>query len=148
MGLVEDVSQRGERGTKKMKAAKRDLIGIYADILKAIGPGARKTHIVYKANLNFSLCKRYLGELLGMGLVKTTTDPHPTWTITEGGREFLEKHGELRGLLSWGRKRGAGAAKVRIELDPEAVEKLQDALERAEPVEKPTEEKRRPRRET
>ena len=132
-----------------MNTAKRDLIGIYADILRAIGPGARKSHIVYEANLNFNICRRYLGELLEMGLIEVKTDSPPTWVITEGGREFLEKHGDLRGLLSRERKRGAGTAKVRIELDPEIVEKLRDALERAEPVEEePAEEKRRPGGET
>ena len=118
-----------------MNVAKRELIDIYADILRAIGSGARKSRIVYKANLNFNLCKRYLGELLKMGLIEVKTDSPPTWVVTEGGQEFLEKCGELKGLLSRNRKRGAGTAKVRIELDPEAVEKLKDALERAEPVE-------------
>ncbi|GAI36963.1 unnamed protein product [marine sediment metagenome] len=114
-----------------MNATRRELIDIYADILRAIGPGARKSRIVYKANLNFNICKRYLDELLGMGLVEANADPHPTWTVTEGGQEFLEKRRELKGLLSRDRKKGAGTARVRIELDPEAVEKLKDALERA-----------------
>ncbi len=125
-----------------MNATKRELIDIYADILRAIGPGARKSRIVYKANLNFNICRRYLDELRGMGLVEANADPHPTWAITEKGREFLEKRRELKELLSRGRKKGAGTARVRIELDPEAVEKLKDALERAEPVEEePAEEK-------
>ncbi len=132
-----------------MSATKRELIDIYADILRAIGFGARKSRIVYKANLNFNICRRYLDELLRMGLVDANANSHPTWTVTERGQEFLEKHRELRGLLSRNRKKGAGTAKMRIELDPEAVEKLKAALERAEPVkEKPTEEKQRKREET
>ncbi len=125
-----------------MNVAKRELIDIYADILRAIGSGARKSRIVYKANLNFNICRRYLNELLGMGLIEVKTDSPPTWAITEGGQEFLEKRRELRGLLSQNRKKGAGTAKVRIELDPEIVEKLKDALERAGPVEENTKEER------
>ena len=118
-----------------MNVAKRELIDIYADILRAIGLGARKSRIVYKANLNFNICRRYLNELLRMGLIEVKTDSPPTWAITEGGQEFLEKRRELRGLLSRGREKSAGTAKVRIELDPGIVEKLKDALERAEAVE-------------
>ena len=129
-----------------MNVAKRELIDIYADILRAIGLGARKSRIVYKANLNFNICRRYLNELLGMGLIEVKTDSPPTWAVTEGGQEFLEKHRELKGVLSRNRKKGAGTAKVKIEMDLGIVENLRDALERAEPVEeKPAEEKRRPR---
>lgn len=78
---------------------RRDSISLYADILWAIEPGHRKTHIVYKANMNFSRCKRYMDELLGMGLIEVKTRSPPMWTVTERGREFLEKHMELRGLL-------------------------------------------------
>jgi len=104
---------------------------------------------VYGANLSFGRCGRYLGELLGMGLIEVKTGSPPTWAITERGREFLEKRGELKGVLSRDRRGGAGTAKVRIELDPGTAEKLREALERAEPVEEePAEEKRRPGGET
>lgn len=84
-----------------MNAARgrRDLTTIYVDILRAIELGARKSHIVYKANLNFCRCRRYLDDLLGMELIKIKTHSPPTWTITERGLEFLKKYGELRGLL-------------------------------------------------
>ncbi|MBC7219530.1 MAG: hypothetical protein H5T49_05320, partial [Hadesarchaea archaeon] len=68
---------------------KRDLISTYVDILNAIGNGAKKSHIVYKANLNFTRCQRYLNDLLNMGLIKIETTPHLKWTITEKGRYFL-----------------------------------------------------------
>ncbi len=78
---------------------RRDTISLYADILRAIGPGARKSRIVYGANLNFGRCGRYLGELLGMGLVEIKTHSPPTWTVTGRGREFLKKCCELKGIL-------------------------------------------------
>ena len=41
--------------------------------------------------------------------------------------------------MAW--KGGVGMARMRIELDPEVAEKLKEALERAEPVEKSRKEK-------
>ena len=78
---------------------RRDPISLYADILRAIGSGARKSRIVYRANLSFGRCKRYLDDLLGMGLIEVKARSPPTWTVTERGHEFLEKCGELRGFL-------------------------------------------------
>ncbi len=79
---------------------RRGLIDIYADILSAIDDGACKTHIVYRANLNFDRCKRYIDDLAKGGLVKVQTNSPSNWAVTERGREFLKKQRELRGLLS------------------------------------------------
>lgn len=78
---------------------RRDPISLYADILRAIGSGARKSRIVYRANLNFGRCKRYLGDLHRMGLIEVKTRSPPTWAVTEKGREFLEKYGEFKRFL-------------------------------------------------
>ncbi len=79
---------------------RRGLIDICADILSAIDNGACKTHIVYKANLNFGWCRRYIGDLANGGLVKVQTNSPSNWAVTDRGREFLKKYRELRGLLS------------------------------------------------
>ncbi|MCW4040749.1 MAG: winged helix-turn-helix domain-containing protein, partial [Candidatus Bathyarchaeota archaeon] len=42
---------------------RRDKIEIFADILKVAKNGAKKTHIVYKANLNFSTLKNHIKRL-------------------------------------------------------------------------------------
>lgn len=78
---------------------KRDSISIYVDILNAIGSGARKSHIVYRANLNFNRCKRYLNELLRMKLIKVENNSPPQWSVIEKGKEFLKKYGELQVIL-------------------------------------------------
>jgi predicted transcriptional regulator len=51
--------------------------------------GARKTTIMYRANLNFFRLKRYFGELEKQGLVKESTNPHHVYCLTERGRELL-----------------------------------------------------------
>jgi len=83
-----------------VKAGRRNAISLYVDILRAIGSGARKSRIVYEANMNFGRCGRYLDELVGMGLIKVKTDSPPTWAVTDRGHEFLRKYEELEELLA------------------------------------------------
>ncbi|NQT09462.1 transcriptional regulator, partial [Candidatus Bathyarchaeota archaeon] len=39
---------------------KRNNLDICADILRVSRGGAKKTHLVYKANLNFNIVKKYI----------------------------------------------------------------------------------------
>ena len=87
-------------GWQKGSAKRRGLIDIYADILNAIDDGVCRTRIVYKANLNFNRCKRYMDDLFRGGLVKAQTNSPSTWAVTKRGYEFLKKHRELRGFIS------------------------------------------------
>lgn len=82
---------------------RRSQIDIYADILNAIDQGDCKTHIVYRANLNFVRCKRYMGELHKSGFVKKRSNSPLAWVVTDRGREFLKKHREIKGffVLRW-----------------------------------------------
>lgn len=66
---------------------------IVAEILKLAKKGARKTRIVYSANLNFKMLAEYLTRLeeaelvtLSSGLVTTTTK----------GKQYLEQFSNLR----------------------------------------------------
>lgn len=79
---------------------RRSLIDIYADILNAIDHEACKTHIVYKANLNFGRCKRYIDDLAKGGMVKAQTNSPSKWGVTNRGREFLKKHREFKGFFN------------------------------------------------
>lgn len=74
---------------------RRDTIDIYADILRAIARGCKRTHIVYKANLNFNRCKRHMADLFKGELVEIKSSSPSTWEVTDKGREFLEKYEEL-----------------------------------------------------
>ena len=87
-------------GWQRRGVRRRGLIDVYADILDAIDDGLCKTSIVYKANLNFGRCRRYIDNLARCGLVEVQTNSPSTWAVTDRGREFLKKCGELGALLS------------------------------------------------
>lgn len=78
---------------------RRTRLDIYADILREIDPNSRKMHIVYGASLGFKQGERYLDELLENGLIKIKSNSPLSWSITELGRKFLEKYGEIREIL-------------------------------------------------
>jgi len=71
---------------------RRNDLDICADILRVTRGGARKTHIVYKANLNFNMIKRYLKRLIG-GKLLTFADDH--YTATDRGLSWLSRYEDL-----------------------------------------------------
>lgn len=81
-----------------MYARRRNEIDITIDILRlAQNGGARKTHIVYRANLNFQMVKHYLERLISNGLM-SFKDPY--YFVTEKGERFVKSYDELMtGLL-------------------------------------------------
>ena len=60
-------------------------------MLHAARNGSKKTHIMYGANLSYSLAVQYLDELLSSCLLRQVDDEY---SITEKGREFLRKYRE------------------------------------------------------
>ncbi|GAI07498.1 unnamed protein product [marine sediment metagenome] len=54
---------------------RRNNLDISADILRTAHSGARKTRIVYQANLNFDIVKKYLKALLDRGLDEDLDNP-------------------------------------------------------------------------
>ncbi len=66
---------------------------IYADILNTSKIEARITHIVYKANLNFILAKKYLEQLKNNGLIRKKGRYYLT---TKKGIEFLENYSKFK----------------------------------------------------
>ena len=65
---------------------------IIADILSIASSGAKKTHIMYQANLSYKLLCRYLGEVVDAGLVGC--DDGDLYVLTPKGKEFLSKYQE------------------------------------------------------
>jgi len=57
-----------------------------AEILRIARKGAKKTHLVYGANINFKLLHEYLGELEKAGLIVKNDG---TIRTTEKGMQFL-----------------------------------------------------------
>jgi len=68
---------------------RRNDLHICADVLRVALTGANKTRIVYQANLNFKVVKKYLQRLLGNGLLQSTRDRR--FITTEKGLEFLKQ---------------------------------------------------------
>jgi predicted transcriptional regulator len=67
----------------------RNRLNIIADILGVAGSGAKKTRIMYIANLSYGLLEKYLGETVGSGFLRFDGD---CYAVTERGKAFLEKY--------------------------------------------------------
>jgi len=73
---------------------RRNDLDICADILRVSRSGAKKTQIVYKANLNFKIVKKYLRRLIANGLLDPSQDKR-LFTTTNKGVDFLEQYRDL-----------------------------------------------------
>jgi predicted transcriptional regulator len=65
---------------------RRNSLDVWADILNAARDGLRKTHIVYKANLNFNVAKKYFTKLIERGFLEYKDAYYVT---TPEGIQFL-----------------------------------------------------------
>lgn len=74
---------------------KRSDIEIYVDILRVATGGAKKSHIVYRANLNFKIVKKYLNDLRKSGLIAEPEDNN-LYTTTQKGLSYLQHFEGLR----------------------------------------------------
>jgi len=70
----------------------RGKLQIIADILSVIRGGAKKTHVMYQANLSYTLLSRYLTEVLKSGLVRL--DNEDRYRLTRMGQNFLDRFNE------------------------------------------------------
>ena len=73
---------------------RRNDLDICADILQVARAGAKKTQIVYQANLNFKIVKGYLQRLIANGML----DPSPEgrlYVTTSVGVDFIERYRAL-----------------------------------------------------
>lgn len=85
-------------GEQKKMNGKRSDLAISAAILKVALNGAKKSHIVYKANLNFQLGNKYLDRLTSSGLIRRDS-LRDFWT-TDKGVEYVNYFEGLRHYLS------------------------------------------------
>jgi len=79
------------KGTRMGKY--RSKLQIIADILLVASKAAKKTWIMYQANLSYALLNRYLAEVTDAGLV-SFVGSGDCYKITRKGREFLDKFSE------------------------------------------------------
>ena len=69
----------------------RNEIEIMANVLEAMEEGAKKTHIMYQANLSYFLLCRYLDNVLDSGMAENKSG---LYSLTNKGKEFLEIYSE------------------------------------------------------
>ena len=74
---------------------KRNDLEISANVLDIAKEGARKSHIVYKANLNFKLVNTYLRHLQETGLISPPSDDEPLFKTTPKGVAYLHQYMRL-----------------------------------------------------
>ena len=70
------------------KGGNRSSLDIVRDVLSVASVSARKTRIMYQANLSFVQLEKYLGDLLEKGLLGRDGDSY--YLITKKGLEFLK----------------------------------------------------------
>jgi predicted transcriptional regulator len=71
----------------------RKRLDIIADILGVVNQGAKKTQVMYQANLSYKLLSKYLVEVLNFGLVYFEVTKE-RYQLTHKGRSFLEAYKE------------------------------------------------------
>ena len=70
------------------KGGNRSSLDIVRDMLSVASDSARKTRIMYQANLSFVQLEKYLGDLLEKGLLGRDGDSY--YLTTKKGLEFLK----------------------------------------------------------
>lgn len=79
----------------------RDSVRLMVDMLVVALEGAKKTEIVYKANLNFKQAQKYLDFLLSKGLIglESPSSRKKVYQTTEVGRTFIKRYEETLKLI-------------------------------------------------
>jgi predicted transcriptional regulator len=80
------------------QVVRRSRMETYCDILRAIGAGAEKpTHIMYKANLSWTVTRTCINSLEAQGLVVATSDlGKRTYHLSEKGFKLLNQFQSIR----------------------------------------------------
>lgn len=71
----------------------RSRLDIIADILNVVSRKAKKTQIMYQANLSYKLLTIYLAEITEASLIRFERE-NKCYSLTPKGRKFLEKYKE------------------------------------------------------
>ena len=67
----------------------RDRVDIIADILEVASKNAKKTQIMFQANLSYNILKKYLAEITNASLICFIPEQH-CYKLTERGQDFKE----------------------------------------------------------
>jgi predicted transcriptional regulator len=87
-------------------AKRRDRHDIIIEILKTATDGEIKTHIMYKAKLNYAQVNEYLPMLVEKGLLQNATTKHKksskkVYKTTEKGMKYLRNFESAKELWSF-----------------------------------------------
>ena len=82
---------------------KRSRLEIYRDILRAVSEGERKpTLIMYRSNLSWRTCTRYINRLSKEGLLTVTkSGVHRVINLTSQGRKAMQ---DFAAAVNWAKK--------------------------------------------
>ena len=69
----------------------RNRLDIIADILQVVSQNAKKTQIMYQANLSYKVLQRYLREVTMASLIEFETT-EKCYVLTSKGQDFLEAY--------------------------------------------------------
>lgn len=67
----------------------RNRFAIIADILEAVSKNAKKTQIMYKANLSYKVLQKYLMEITNATLIYYSPEEN-CYKLTVRGQEFIQ----------------------------------------------------------
>lgn len=81
---------------------RRTNLKIFAEILKIAKNGVKKSHIVYKANLNFTTFEKYLKGLKKAGLMAGPKSGSRVYKTTEKGVKYLNNFESFTDYLTIG----------------------------------------------
>jgi predicted transcriptional regulator len=82
----------------------RDRLDIIADILNVASRDAKKTQIMYQANLSYKVLQRYLNEIVTASLVSFEHN-RQCYQLTGKGHEYLDAYREYARLSKTMEKR-------------------------------------------
>lgn len=71
----------------------RNRLDVIADMLHVVRQGAKKTQIMYQANLSYELLIKYLAEIMKAYLVRFERR-EGCYMLTNKGKKFLKKYKE------------------------------------------------------
>ena len=74
----------------KLLHERRNSLKIIENILTVALDGARKTYIVYRANLNFLRCRKYLNFMIEKRLIAVGSGKNRCYRTTNKGKKLLK----------------------------------------------------------
>jgi predicted transcriptional regulator len=91
-------SGSSSRSLQQQQLNRRSRMETFCDILRAIGNGAQKpTHIMYKANLSWTVLMEYMKALQSQELVELVDDEgKKTYRLTHKGFQLLNQFLSIR----------------------------------------------------